>query len=114
MTKLIVSDPTQVGNPDHSPGCSLASSGQDTIKEMAAEQPFTRSLQVQMLLSRLERISADSSWAHQASGVRASLARMLSETIPDPEKLDGLIDLGYDLLNKAASEIPAATDTAEQ
>lgn len=77
---------------------------------MAAKYPFSRSLQVQMLLSRLERISADSSWAHQASGVRASLARMLSETIPDPEKLDGLIGLGYDLLSKAASEIPDSAD----
>jgi hypothetical protein len=34
---------------------------------------------VRMLSERLERISADSIWAHRASGVRGSLLRLLDE-----------------------------------
>ena len=59
------------------------------------------------LLSRLEKISADSPWAHQASGIRASIAKTLSKqelkTIGD---LESLLDLGFDILEKAAGEIP--------
>ena len=59
-----------------------------------------------LLLDRLERISADSPWAHQASGVRASLAKCLSGDNPDPEEIRDLLNLGYQILEKAASEIP--------
>lgn len=67
--------------------------------------------QAETLLLRLEKISADSPWSHQASGIRASLAKAL-RTIsiqPDPnrlEKLDGLMAKGYRVLEKAAQEIP--------
>ncbi len=61
-----------------------------------------------LLLARLERISADSYWAHRASGVRGALLRMM-------EKLDNggtiqwsemkrMTGLGFDILEKAAIE----------
>ena len=64
-----------------------------------------------VLLSRLERLSADSSWAHRASGLRGSIIRILN----NPEKqhedkgiitLENLLKQGFDLLTKAAHEIP--------
>ena len=60
----------------------------------------------QTLLNRLERIPADSPWAHQASGVRASIAKILSDINPDLKSLDNLLDLGFEILENAASEIP--------
>lgn len=59
-----------------------------------------------ILLERLERISADSGWAHQASGVRASLAKILSQENPDLDQLSPLLDLGFLILENAAGEIP--------
>jgi len=59
-----------------------------------------------LLLDRLERISADSPWAHQASGVRASLAKNLAQAKPNPEVIRDLLGLGFKILEKAASEIP--------
>lgn len=70
-----------------------------------------------MLISRLERLSADSYWAHQASGVRGSLLRayeLLQQANLSPERrlpetkqaeLTVLIEKGFDLLAKAAHEI---------
>lgn len=63
---------------------------------------------LRFLLARLERISADSSVAYRASGVRGSMLRMV-------EKLEAgrpvssadvrrLIESGYILLEKAAQE----------
>ena len=60
---------------------------------------------IHILLARLERISADSYWAHRASGVRGSLLRVA-------EKLEGhqpvsaselkrLINAGFEVLGKA-------------
>ena len=60
----------------------------------------------QVLLDRLERISADSPWAHQASGIRASLAKKLSKEDPDPDQIKDLLEQGYQILENAASEIP--------
>jgi hypothetical protein len=59
----------------------------------------------------LEKISADSPWAHQASGVRASIAKILArQTLhPDHSSLQDLEDLtrlGFDILEQAAGEIP--------
>jgi hypothetical protein len=64
---------------------------------------------IHILLARLERISADSYWAHRASGVRGSLLRVA-------EKLEGhrpvsaselkrIMDLGFFILEKAAEEM---------
>jgi len=63
-------------------------------------------MQAQILLDRLERISADSTWAHQASGVRASLAKTLNESDPDRAGLKKMIAMGFKILEKAAAEIP--------
>ena len=57
-------------------------------------------------MDRLERISADSPWAHQASGVRASLARCLEKESHSLAEIEDLLDLGYQILEKAAREIP--------
>jgi hypothetical protein len=72
------------------------------------------------LISRLERLSVDSAWAHQASGVKGSLLRRLEqieagdgkrslEKSGDDEhgSLDQLIKVGFDILNQAAAEIKA-------
>ena len=68
-----------------------------------------------MVVQRLERLSADSAWAHVASGYRGALIKIIDllEHLPDPEaadsaeitRLDFLIDKGLDLLAKAAREI---------
>jgi len=60
----------------------------------------------QILLSRLERISSDSPWAHQASGVRASIAKTLGDTHPDLKVLNKMVELGFEILEKAAAQIP--------
>jgi len=60
----------------------------------------------QILLNRLERISADSPWAHQASGVRASIAKTLGATHPDLNALEKLLEMGFEILENAAAEIP--------
>ena len=72
---------------------------------MAEELSSNQEMIVKILLDRLERISADSSWAHQASGVRASIAKAISHGNPDLEQLSPLLDLGFLILENAAGEI---------
>lgn len=72
--------------------------------------------QAMLLLSRLERISADSIWAHRASGLRGGLLRVVDriqigkkEIASDVERdwydnLAYLIETGYRILEKAARE----------
>jgi hypothetical protein len=62
-----------------------------------------------LLVSRLERLSADSYWAHQASGLRGSLLRCLqqvdsrAETLTgDWQHLDELVERGFAILALAA------------
>jgi hypothetical protein len=69
-----------------------------------------------LLVLRLERLSPDSSWAHQASGIRGDLIRFL-ELIEreesagpqreemDAQKLKNLIARSFELLEKAAREL---------
>jgi len=64
-----------------------------------------------VLLNRLEKISADSSWAHQASGIRASIAKKISRSglshkSFDCQDLEELLKMGFEILEKAAGEIP--------
>ena len=59
-----------------------------------------------LLLDRLERISADSPWAHQASGIRASLAKCLARENCSEEEIRELLMLGFRILEEAAGEIP--------
>ena len=63
---------------------------------------------LRFLLSRLERISADSVVAHHASGVRGAMLRMVDKLengrpVPGHE-VRRLIESGYALLEKAARE----------
>jgi len=57
-----------------------------------------------MLIARLERLSADSYWAHQASGVRGSLLRLAEAGEMDSEQGSILIEIGFEYLEKAAKE----------
>lgn len=63
-------------------------------------------LVAKFLLDRLERISADSSWAHQASGIRSALSKKLAGGDYKEEDLKALIEPGFQILENAAGEIP--------
>jgi hypothetical protein len=68
-----------------------------------------------LLLARLERLSADSHYAHRASGLRGSLLRYLdmvegntstgAPAVPPAARLDDLLSLGFEILEKAARQI---------
>jgi len=61
-----------------------------------------------MLLARLERISADSYWAHRASGVRGTLLKLMEQMdagiVVPPQELSDLMKLGFTILEQAALE----------
>ena len=57
---------------------------------------------IELLVSRLERLSADSLWAHRASGIRGALLRVLSQK--DVENLPSLIEKGFLILENVAKE----------
>ena len=63
---------------------------------------------IHMLLARLERISADSFWAHRASGVRGALLTMLEKAEngqPIPKfEMKRLAEMGFSILEKATLE----------
>lgn len=64
--------------------------------------------QTTVLLDRLERLSADSKWAHRASGFRGSLIRELKELEsghPDPAGMGSMITQANKILILAAREI---------
>lgn len=69
------------------------------------EKPLTL---LRLLLARLERISADSYWAHRASGIRGSLLNILenyeSGQATGDQKILHIIDAGYKILLAAALE----------
>ena len=58
---------------------------------------------LRLLLTRLERISADSYWAHRASGVRGSLIKLADAgaDLP-PQRLSNLMEVGFIILEQAA------------
>jgi DNA-binding response OmpR family regulator len=71
---------------------------------------------LEMLIARLERLSADSNWAHRASGLRGSLLRYQEElltrhgselnlTPEEVSQLEQLMRSGFTMLEKAALEI---------
>jgi hypothetical protein len=68
-----------------------------------------------MLTRRLERLSVDSVWARRASGLRGSLIKALSAaeagSPPTSEQLDVLIERSFEILSKAAREIPDREET---
>jgi hypothetical protein len=61
-----------------------------------------------LLLSRLERVSVDSYWAHRASGVRGSLLRAVEALdageAPSPLALQQVVDQAFRILERAARE----------
>jgi hypothetical protein len=57
-----------------------------------------------LLIARLERMSADSYWAHQASGLRGSLLRWVEQGEGDIQQIEGIIARGFDLLEHAVRE----------
>jgi hypothetical protein len=70
---------------------------------MAMPLPLCR-----QLVGRLERLSADSAYAHQASGVKGSLLRYLDGGELDQgqqEDLERLMVMGFEILERAAREI---------
>ena len=64
------------------------------------------------LVDRLERLSADSTYAHQGSGLRGSLLRNIERIESDADvnytELDQLVEYGFEILRQAAKEIGAA------
>jgi hypothetical protein len=66
---------------------------------------------LQRLVDRLERLSADSTYAHQASGLRGTLLRYIERIETGSEvssaELDLLLEYGFDILRQAAEEIGA-------
>lgn len=77
--------------------------------------------QAREIVRRIERISADSCWAHQSSGVRGALLRATDRlerslrgkarfTEEDLVALNQLIEEGYTVLVQAAREIPYKED----
>ena len=71
-----------------------------------------------MLVARLERLSADSYWAHRASGLRGALLRSIerlesgeageADEKEETERLDRLFQRGFEILARAAREIRAS------
>lgn len=72
--------------------------------------------QAALLVSRLERISADSTWAHRSSGLRGSLLRALEgweageglgkegDRRTCLEAVTRLVEAGFSMLENAARE----------
>jgi hypothetical protein len=66
---------------------------------------------VKRLVDRLERLSADSTYAHQASGLRGALLRYIEQieigTVVNYADLDQQVEYGFEFLSLAAKEIGA-------
>jgi hypothetical protein len=67
------------------------------------------------LIDRLEHLSADSTYAHRASGLRGSLLRYMERietgeqmNSVDQAQLDQLVDYGFEILIHVAKEIGAS------
>jgi acyl-coenzyme A thioesterase PaaI-like protein len=82
------------------------------VRNAAVSSPAQQIELARRLASRLERLSADSIWAHRASGVRGSLLRWLDDHEHDPalavgdlHPLDLLVTRAFEILTLAAKEI---------
>jgi hypothetical protein len=62
---------------------------------------------IHMLSERLERISADSIWAHRASGVRGSLLRILDDVKEprDSKVISDAVAMATHILSQAAKQM---------
>lgn len=71
-------------------------------------------IRAKMLVERLARLSADSIWARRASGLRASIDKTVNQIEAGEEinqdHFNHLVTLGFELLEKAAEEIPVPED----
>jgi hypothetical protein len=69
---------------------------------------------LRLLISRLERLSVDSHWARRASGLRGNIVKVLDEADSgqevSPERLDLLTEAAFDILRRAAQDIPDLED----
>jgi hypothetical protein len=69
---------------------------------------------LRLLTSRLERLSVDSRWARRASGLRGNIVKVLEEADSGKEipaaRLDLLTEAAFDILRRAAKEIPDLKD----
>lgn len=71
-----------------------------------------------LLLERLERIHADSIWAHQASGVRGALMKMIQQMEAghqtDQSAMMSLVSYGFQILEKAAREKTSLSSSSQK
>ena len=65
-----------------------------------------------LLSARLERLSADSSWARRASGVRGALLKAIeavetgeTDPVQNRARLEMLVRLGFEMVENAAREM---------
>ena len=76
-----------------------------------SEQHEKQLYQAALLIRRLARLSADSTWARRASGVRAAIDKAITKNDqPNFNHLGSLIESGFSLLENAAREIPSPED----
>jgi hypothetical protein len=65
---------------------------------------------LRLLISRLERLSVDSHWARRANGLRGNIVKVLEEADSgqeiSSERLELLTDAAFDILRRAAQDIP--------
>ncbi|MHB0988679.1 MAG: hypothetical protein ACYC3P_08460 [Bellilinea sp.] len=67
-------------------------------------------IELRQLIARLERLSVDSHWAHRAAGMRGGLLKALEDLEaekPEPDELAAILAQSYQILIRAAREIPA-------
>ena len=80
---------------------------------MTSEEPNDIRL-LRLLISRLERLSVDSHWARRANGLRGNIVKVLEEAdsgqIIPGARLSLLTDAAFDILRRAAQEIPDLED----
>ena len=87
------------------PVCIQAQEGCALVDDSQLEQSHR-------LIYLMERLSADSQWAHRASGVRGALLRAVQGVNdgagqPDPAALERLNESARELLVRAARELVA-------
>lgn len=67
-----------------------------------------------LLITRLERLSVDSHWARRANGLRGNIVKVLEEADSGKdvsvERLDLLTNAAFDILRRAAQDIPDLED----
>jgi hypothetical protein len=69
---------------------------------------------LRLLTARLERLSVDSHWARRASGLRGNIVKVLEEADNgidiSPDRLELLTQAAFDILRRAAQDIPDLED----